>query len=250
MAQDTGFSGREIAGSNPARAMLYTTRMSRARDWTHPVTHVTYWFDAYDSEATVEQLEALAEMEDADIDDLLDERLSTKAVLYRLHLSVDAIPLDIIAKKRERAQSEPRVLVCRYHGEEGECEPPDRPPTRHHFVPRWLMLELSNYSKYAPRSYCTIPACVGWHKFLHRRDNVGGSKSIAPYLNDKEKDLANEMIARLRQERPKVYSLIAAGDRTSYEWQLIQDWRRGLFDVSGRGQDPFPRWRVRLESQT
>ena len=28
----------------------------------------------------------------------------------------------------------------------------------------------------------------------------------------------------------RVRGLLAAGDRTSYEWQLIQDWRRGLFD--------------------
>ncbi len=113
------------------------------------------------------------------------------------------------------------------------------------------MLELADYIDYAPRTYCTIPACVGWHRFLHLRKNGNGSKSIAPYLTDAEKEIANHLIASLRQERPKVYSLIAAGDRSSYEWQLVQDWRRGLFDVTGQGkQDPFPRWRVRLESSS
>ena len=220
--------------------------LSRARDWVHPITNVTYWFDAYDSEATVEQLEALAEMEDADIDDLLDERLSTKAVLYRINDAVDLIPHEVIEEKRARAQSAPRILVCRFHGEDGECE---GAITRHHFVPRWLMLELPEemYGEYAPRTYCTIPACVGWHRFLHLRNNGNGSKSIAPYLTDAEKEIANHLIAALRQERPKVYSLIAAGDRTSYEWQLVQDWRRGLFDVTGQEQQPFPRWRMRLE---
>ncbi len=72
--------------------------MSRARDWIHPITGEVYWFDAYDSEATVEQLEVLAEMEDAEIDDLLDERLSTRAVLYRLNDASDLIPHDVIAR--------------------------------------------------------------------------------------------------------------------------------------------------------
>ena len=58
------------------------------------------WFDAYDDEATVEQLEVLAEMEDVEIDDLLDERLSTKAVLYRLNHNSGLIPHEIIAAKR------------------------------------------------------------------------------------------------------------------------------------------------------
>lgn len=217
--------------------------MSRARDWTHPITGEVFWFDAYDNEATVEQLEVLAEMEDADIDDLLDERLSTRAVLYRLNHSSGLIPHAIIEEKRARAQSTQRVLVCRFHEGEDECE---GRITRHHFVPRWLMLELPDYIDYAPRSFCTIPACVGWHRFLHRREpNGGGSKSIAPYLNEEEKRLAHQMIATLRQERPKVYALIAAGDRSSYEWQLVQDWRRGLFDIKGQGKDPFPRWQIR-----
>jgi len=219
--------------------------MSRARDWTHPITGRLYWFDAYENEATVKQLEALAEMEDADIDDLLDERLSTRAVLYRLNDASDLIPHEIIEQKRARALSTQRVLECRYHGEDGECE---GAITRHHFVPRWLMLELPDYIDYAPRTYCTIPACVGWHRFLHLRTPDVKSKSIAPYLTDAEKGITHEMIATLRQERPKVYSLLAGGDRNSYEWQLIQDWRRGLFDVKGQGQDSFPRWRVRLES--
>lgn len=227
--------------------MLYTVGMSRARDWTHPVTGRVYWFDAYDSEATVEQLEVLAEMEDADIDDLLDERLSTKAVLWRLNHNSGLIPHDIIEQKRARIQATQVVLVCRKHGDSGDCE---GAITRHHFVPRWLMLELPDYLDYAPRSRCTILACVGWHRFLHLRGNGGQSKSIAAYLNDEEKRLAHRMIATLRQERPKVYSLLAGGDRTSYEWQLIQDWRRGLFDVEGLGQDPFPRWRMRLETHS
>jgi hypothetical protein len=184
-------------------------------------------------------------MEDADIDDLLDERLSTRAVLWRLNHNSGLIPHAIIEQKKARALSTQRPLVCRNHDDPDDCE---GSITRHHFVPRWLMLELPDYIDYAPRSYCTIPACVGWHRFLHLRHNGNGSKSIAPYLTDAEKEIANHLVATLRQERPKLYALIAAGDRTSYEWQLVQDWRRGLFDVPGQKQrEPFPRWRVRAE---
>src|SRR5208282_3567354 len=197
--------------------------MSRARDWTHPITGKVFWFDAYDGEATVEQIELLAEMEDADIDDLLDERLSTKAVLYRLNDASDLIPHEIIEQKRARVLSTQRVLICRYHGDDGECE---GSVTRHHFVPRWLMLELPDYINYAPRSYCTIPACVGWHRFLHIRDG-NSNKSIASYLTEAESDIADHLIESLKDVRPVLFDLIAHGDKTSYEWQLIHDYQEG-----------------------
>lgn len=201
--------------------------MSRARDWTHPITGEVYWFDAYDGEATAEQLEVLAEMEDADIDDLLDERLSTRAVLYRLNHNSGLIPHDIIEQKRARVLSTQRVLVCRKHGEDGDCE---GSITRHHFMPRWLMLELPEaiYSQYAPRTRCTFPACVGWHRELHLRDG-NNEKSIASYLTDAEKDIADHLIESLKVERPNLFSLIAHGDENSYEYQLIHDWQEGKF---------------------
>jgi hypothetical protein len=223
---------------------MYTIYMSRARDWTHPVTGEVFWFDAYDSEASVEQLELVAEMEGKDLDDVLDERLSVRAVLFRLNDSSGLIPTEIIEEKRKQRATHREPLVCRFHENPEECE---GILTRHHFVPKWLMLELPDYAEFAPRSYCTIPACAGWHRFLHLRSN-GGNKSIAPYLTDAEKEIANHLIASLRQERPKIYALLAAGDRSSYEWQLVHDFRRGLFDVQSMGKEPFPRWRVRLES--
>lgn len=220
-------------------------QISRARDWTHPITGETVWFDSYDTEATVRQIEILAEMEGSDIDDLLDERLSTKAVLFRLNDNSGLIPRDIIEIKKARVQVTQTIMVCRYHGEEG-CE---GRLTRHHFVPRWLMLEISEYTRFAPRARCTIPACVGWHRDLHKRSN-GTSKSIAPYLTDSEKKIAHHIVGMLRQERPKIYALLAAGDRNSYEHQLIQDWRRGLFDVIGEEKKSFPRWQIRAHSST
>jgi hypothetical protein len=205
--------------------------MSRARDWTHPVTGQVYWFDSYDGEATVEQLELVAEVEDADIDDLLDERLSTKAVLYRLNHSSGLIPHDVIEAKKERVLGTQHSPICRYHGEEGEC---DGRITRHHFVPRWLMLELPDYISYAPRSFCTIPACVGWHRDLHKRDG-GNGKSIAPYLTEAERDIAEHLVASLKEERPVLFDLIAHGDITSYEYTLLNDWKEGRFSRKSEG---------------
>src|ERR1017187_9201071 len=172
--------------------------MSRARDWTHPDTGRVFWFDAYDNEATVEQIELLAEMEAVDIDDLLDERLSTKGVLYRLNENSKLIPHDVIARKRARAGAQNKPQTCRFHEDPTECE---GLITKHHFVPKWLMLELPDYEKYAPRSRSTVPACVGIHRFLHRREG-GASKSIVPVLTDGEKNLADRMIRSLKDERP------------------------------------------------
>jgi hypothetical protein len=204
--------------------------MSRARDWTHTVTGEKLWFDSYHPEATVEQLETLAEMEGADIDDLLDERLSTRAVLYRLNHHSGLIPHKIIERKKARAQIAQKPLVCRYHDDPADCEPANKPPTRHHFVPRWLMLELPSYVNYAPRSYCTIPACTGWHRFLHSRKE-GDSKSIAPYLTNAEKDIADHLIENLKEVRPVLFDLLLGGDQSSYESQLVRDWTNGLFNT-------------------
>lgn len=202
--------------------------MSRARDWDHPITKVKYWFDSYDSEATVEQLEVLAEMEGAEIDDLLDERLSTRTVLWRLNHNSGLIPYEIIEQKKARVLSQQRPLVCRFHDDPVNCE---GTITRHHFVPRWLMLELPDYINYAPRSYCTIPACVGWHRSLHLRDGQD-NKSIAPYLTEAECDIVDHLIESLKEVRPVLFDLIAHGNNSSYEYTLIHDWLEGKFTHS------------------
>lgn len=200
--------------------------MSRARDWTSPITGETIWFDVHESQATLEQIEILAEIEDADIDDLLDERLSTRAVLYRLNHSSGLIPYEIIRKRKARAFVSQEPLACRYHQNSEDCE---GRVTRHHFVPRWLMLELPDYITYAPRSYCTIPACAGWHRSLHLRD-ASINKSIVPYLTNAERDMTDHLIEGLKKVRPVLFDLILAGDTSrSYETQLLQDWKDGKF---------------------
>lgn len=225
---------------------LYTIGISRARHWTHPDTNQIHWFNVYGA-ATNRELELLAEIEDLDIDDLLDASLSSREVLFRLNKHSNLIPpagLERVEKRQERRANyvEPVCRICSVEG--WQC---DGRMTRHHFVPRWIMVELSDYQKYAPRSGCTMWICMGSHRFLHRRGN-GASKSVAKYLDKGEKALAHHLIASLREERPKIYSLIASGDKTSYEWQLIRDWRRGLFDANGEGHKPFPRWQLRSNS--
>jgi hypothetical protein len=221
---DTSFSNSFESHTGYLK-VVYTICMSRARDWTQPLTGEVFWFDAYDSEATVEQLEVLAEMEDADIDDLLDERLSTRAVLYRLNHNSGLIPHEIIEQKKARALSTQRPLACRYHEDSADCE---GAITRHHFVPRWLMLELPDYINYAPRSYCTIPACTGWHRTLHLRDGQD-DKSIAPYLTDAECNIADHLIESLKEVRPVLFDLVLGGDPSSYEYTLLNDWQEGKF---------------------
>lgn len=221
--------------------------MSRARDWQNPVTGSVHWFDAHGI-PSVRELEVLADAEGLDIDDVLDAQLSSKEVLFRLNKLTDKIPeAGLNRVKRRQEQGEPAVCaICSIEG--WECE---GRLTKHHFVPRWIMLELSEYEVYAPRNICTTPICLGAHKFLHKRYGNGGTKSIAKYLDDTQKALVHELVTMLRQERPKIYALLAHGDTSSYEGQLIRDFRRGLFDVCGEGKaDPFPRWKLRkpLES--
>jgi len=218
--------------------------MSRARHWTHPETGETHWFNVYEQQATTEQVELLAEVEEISVDDLLDANLSSREVIFRLNKFSDLIPEAGLRQKarREHPQEPPTCVICSVEG--WECQ---GRMTRHHFVPKWMMLELKDYEEYAPRTQCTVWVCASAHRYLHLRYANGASKSIAKYLQDHEKQLAHHLIAAFRDERPRIYALIAGGDRTSYEWQLVQDWRRGLFDVAGVGKAPFPRWKQRAK---
>jgi hypothetical protein len=198
--------------------------MSRARPFEHEGE--IYWFDQK-ARATAEQLELLADYEGVDLDDLLDEGLMQKQVIYRLRQaqSPGLIPEHVIAQRRERELTHGALPACRICSLNGwQCE---GRTTRHHFVPRWLMLELDNYNAYSARSICTIPICVGRHRDLHLRDDA--PKSIVPYLRDHERKFAQRMLDDLRDQRPKIFDLMAGGDQKSYEYQLIRDYQQGLF---------------------
>ncbi len=138
----------------------------------------------------------------------------------------ELIPKDVLEKRRLRkleAASLPKCRICVPNGLECEGE-----ITRHHFIPRWLMRELDNYVAYAARVRCTIPICVGRHRDLHFRDGSGG-KSIVPYLTDAERAFGAKLLDELAEQHPKIFELISAGDETTYEGQLMADYRAGLF---------------------
>jgi hypothetical protein len=162
--------------------------MSRARPYSIDGKDVL-WFDNR-APANTKHLELLADVEETDLDDIFEMNLSQKQVLYRLHKAGGLIPEGVLEKRRERrmrASEEPACRICIPEGKtcEGRI-------TRHHFIPKWLMRELDHYNRYAARSKCTIPICVGRHRDLHYRGECDISdKSIAPYLNRHEKKLAD-----------------------------------------------------------
>jgi hypothetical protein len=208
--------------------------MSRARPFTDPSSGETVWFDQKGA-ATVRQLELLADYEGIELDDLLDEALSAKQALFRIRQVADPtlIPEHVLERRRERlatAGKSPACRICALNG--WECE---GTITRHHFVPRWLMLMLDNYPAYAARSVCTIPICVRQHRDLHYRTPGGGDgpKSIVPYLRDHERAFAQKLLDELREQIPtERWTLFTGGDGDSYEGQLIRDYLEGNFSSS------------------
>lgn len=201
--------------------------MSRAR----PVAGL--WFDMQrnNEKATASQLEALADIEGITLDDLLDEGLTQGQVLFRLRetLHGDVIPPEVLEAKRQRkeqAREQPECRICT--ALDWECE---GSITRHHFIPRWMMLELENYTAYAARSKCCIPICVGRHRDLHMRGDEQTPKSIAQFMTDPERAFAQKMLDELREQHPALIDLISGGNEATYEYQLIRDYNRGLFST-------------------
>lgn len=200
--------------------------MSRARQIND------IFFDTKGSvRATVNQLELLADVENINIDDLLDEGLSQGQAYNRIQmiLNSDVIPPEVLIRRRRRrlqSRTEPDCRICTLNG--WECE---GSITRHHFVPRWLMLQLENYQAYAARIRCTVPICVGRHRDLHYRDK--GEKSIVRFLTEEERKFAQKMLDELRVEHPAIFDLIAGGDADyAYEAQLLRDYFHGEFRSS------------------
>lgn len=198
--------------------------MSRARDiW---IGDECYWFDTkLDGEkASVDQIELLALVEDEDIDDLLDGHVTQKDVITRLRdaLGQNSIP-DAIKLRRARWKEARRVAPeCRIHHEQGDS-------TKHHFVNKWILRELSDYGRlWADRSINTIPVCLKCHRELHERQ--GPAKSIVEYLTQDEKDFAYRALKAFTEQKPRVAWLIALGDDSVYEARLMKDFVIGLFD--------------------
>lgn len=200
--------------------------MSRARPIVLPDGDQV-WFDTSQNgrPVEVEELELLAAVEDVSLDDLLDEELTQGQLVTRLRdaLGQNGIPAQIEMRRnaaRVQRQQQPECRIC---GMEGNS-------TRHHFVNRWLMRELSNYRLVGARSQCTVPVCSGCHVDLHNR-NSGTEKSIVAYLNKDERKFARDLLELLRREHPKVFDLLAEGDAENvYEARLVRDWLEGRFD--------------------
>lgn len=201
--------------------------MSRARPIK--LDNGTIWFDTNRNgeRATDEHLEILAQLEGVDLDDLLDDVVTQGEVLRRLKEALGSCPVppeiyDRIHTARARRQVAPRCRCC---GAEGKS-------TRHHYVNKWILRELSHYaSKWADRSKNCIPACIDCHRKLHDRAN-GKAKSIADLLTDAEKVFAHKAISALLHERPTVFELLVHGDANVYEAQLVKDWCEGKFIVT------------------
>lgn len=193
--------------------------MSRAR----PLAGI--WFDTQQNGklCKVEHLELLAAAENISVDDLLDASLNQGELITRLRkaLGEGAVPAEVLEQMRRRKAESALLPKCRICGPEGwDCE---GSITRHHFIPRWMMLQLENYQAYAARSRCTIPICLGRHRDLHARDDQAG-KSIVQYLTDHERAFAQKMLEELEEQHPRIFKLIASGDETVYEGQLIRDY--------------------------
>lgn len=202
--------------------------MSRSRPFIDPRNGEEIWFDQR-ARATAAQLELLADIEGIDLDDLLDEDISQRQVLYRLRVVTegDLIPPEVLARRQERIRLAELDPICRICDSLGwECE---GRITRHHYVPRWMMLLLENYQAYAARSKCTVPICVGRHRDLHLRGSENGPKSIIPFLTVDERRFAQKMLDELRHERPHIWELLEGGDENTYEWQLLRDYHLGEF---------------------
>lgn len=215
--------------------------MSRARPIVGPDGQ-THWFDRSlnSHKATSAQLELLADTLGIEIDDLLDEGLSQGQVLERLReANGNVIPFEVLELRRARRAARSVQPVCRICSANGwVC---DGRITKHHFVPRWLMRELDHYERYAARSKCTVPACVGRHRDLHYRgEDQERDKSIVPYLTDSERTLAQQMLDDLHEQRPAIFDLIAAGNENSYEYQLVRDYQLGCFREVVEAADRIP----------
>lgn len=187
--------------------------------------------------ATASQLSGLAAAENIPLDDLLEEGLTQGEVRRRMTdiFHGDVIPPEVMERKRalkEAAKLQPSCRICATLG--SDCE---GFITRHHFVPRWMMLKLENYQAYAARSRCTIPICIGRHRDLHLDGDTDTPKSIAQFMTVTERQFAQKMLDELyEQVGPSTRNWLDMGATgREYDTQLIQDYHAGDFR---RSEDP------------
>lgn len=198
--------------------------MSRARPVILP-TGEKVWFDMtrQGERASDEQIELLAVVEEIDLDDLLDAVLTQAEVLRRLReaLGQSPVPREVIDRREAWRRARQSLPICRKCDKKGDS-------TRHHFVNKWILRELTEYAqKWADRSKNCIPVCIDCHRRLHIADEE--AKSIVEYLSEEERDFAEAALTALSEQRPKLLLLIARGDPSVYETRLVRDWIEGRF---------------------
>lgn len=208
--------------------------MSRARpiDLPGEIAHslglddTRIWFDVHRNgeQATAEQLELLVIVTGDELDDLLDADVTQGALIRHLRRALDqgCIPADVAERQKAYRLLRKQAPECRACGMPGNS-------TRHHFVNKWIMKELSNYPEVGARPRCTIPLCIECHRDLHDRHR-GEAVSIVGHLVAAERRFASDLIERLRRERPGIFRLLSQGAPETYEARLVRDWMDGLFD--------------------
>jgi hypothetical protein len=183
---------------------------------------------AGDRRATDAQLELLATIEtDCELDDLLDEELSQGEVLRRLReaLGQSPVPREVVERVRGWREERAHAPACRMCGKIGDS-------TKHHFINKWMLKELSNYAqRWSNRRENCIPLCIDCHAGIHMRDDR--PKSIVHLLTSEERAFAEAALSALAEEHPKIVILLARGDSGVYQTQLVRDWMDGRFREAG-----------------
>lgn len=206
--------------------------MSRAKPIKLPWGEVK-WFDRTKDHLIAPgwQIELLALIENKDLDDLLDESLTRGDIYLRLYTALhgNPVPAEVLERRDRWRSSRQKQPNCRLCGRQGDS-------TKHHFVNKWILRELSRYSsKWSDRNKNTIPVCIDCHRDLHSRD--GGEKSIAHVLISEEKKFVDDALQALADERPKLLILIARGNDDVYESRLVKDWISGRYVESACDSD-------------
>lgn len=183
--------------------------------------------------ATAHQLASLAAAEGVSLDDLLEEGLTQGQVRARMTTIFhgDVIPPEVLERKRAMRRAAKEQPACRICASlDTECE---GFITRHHFVPRWMMLHLENYQAYAARTKCTIPVCIGRHRDLHLDDDHDTPKSIAQFMTDDERKFAQKMLDELfEQVGTSTREWLDHSITREYDRQLLADYHLGAFSSS------------------
>src|SRR5689334_16595627 len=116
------------------------------------------WFNTSNGhkQATDKQLELLAIVEEADLEDLLESAITQADVLRRLQnaFGTNVIPHEVLLRRqkwREQRSTAPSCRICKKEGDS----------TRHHFVNKWILKELDQYeTKWSKRTENCIPVCI------------------------------------------------------------------------------------------